>query len=59
MKQDNEIIYAFVDTLLGIAYDSTRRGKKGAWEKAEKLGPELIKREILTNQQVTDLLGWR
>lgn len=59
MKRDNEIIYAFVDTLLGIAYDNTRRGKKGAWEKAEKSGTELVKREILTEQQVNKLLGWR
>lgn len=59
MKQDNEITYAFVNTLLGIAYDNTRRGKKGAWEKAEKLGAELVRREILTEQQVNDLLRWR
>lgn len=59
MKQNNEIIYAFVNTLLGIAYDNTRRGKKGVWEKAEKLGTELVKREILTEKQVYELLGWR
>lgn len=58
MKQDNEIVYEFVDTLLGIVYDNTRRGKKGAWEKAEKLGTELVKREILTEQQVQELLNW-
>ena len=31
MKRDNEIIYAFVDTLLGIAYDNSRRGIKGEY----------------------------
>lgn len=59
MKQDNEIIFAFIDTLLGIAYDNTRRGKKGAWARAKKLGTELIKREILTEQQVYELFRYR
>lgn len=58
MKQDNKIIYAFVDTLLGVAYDNSRRGKKGAWARAEKLGTELVRREILTEQQVNKLLNW-
>ena len=57
--EDKEILYEFVDTLLGIAYDNTRRGKKGAWGKAEKLGAKLVEREILTEQQVYELLGWR
>lgn len=59
MKQDNEIIYTFIETLLSIAYDNTRRGKKGAWEKVEKLGKELVNREILTEQQVNELFRWR
>lgn len=59
MKQDNEIIYTFVETLLGIAYDNSRRGKKGAWENVEKLGKEFVNREILTEEQVYELFRWR
>ena len=57
-KQDNEIVYEYVATQLSVANDHTRRGKKGAMKRIEKLGNELVKRELLTNEQAKELL-WK
>jgi hypothetical protein len=57
-KQDNEIVYEFVLTKLMTAYDDTRRGKKGAIEKADKLGAELVRRGLLTQEQADNLRKW-
>lgn len=55
-KANNEIIYEYVNTQLGVANDHTRRGKKGAMARIEKLGNELVKRGLLTQEQAEDLL---
>ena len=55
-KADNDIIYEYVATQLNVANDHTRRGKKGAMNRIEKLGNELVKRGLLTNEQAEDLL---
>lgn len=56
MKTDNEIIFEYINELMRFAYDNSNRGKKGMLTKIEKLGAELIKRGILTEEQVHYLL---
>lgn len=55
-KSDNEIIYEYVATQLNVANDHTRRGKKGAMARIERLGNELVRRGLLTTEQAEDLL---
>ena len=57
-KQDNEIIYEYVLSRILLAYDQTRRGKKGATARIEKLGNELVKRKLLTQEQADELLRY-
>ena len=54
-KQDNDIVYEYVLAQLQVALDHTRRGKRGAMAKIDKLGRELVKRNLLTQEQLDDI----
>lgn len=54
-KTNDQIIFEFVMLLLNLAYDYSNRGRKGKKAKLDKLGRELVKREILTIEQVETL----
>lgn len=55
---NDKIIYEYVLTQLEVAHDYTRRGKKTKQAKIEKLGKELVKRELLTQEQADELLHY-
>ena len=55
-KSNDQIIFEFVMLLLNLAYDYSNRGRKGKKAKLDKLGRELVKRDILTIEQVETLL---
>lgn len=55
-KTNDQIIFEFVMLLVTLAYDASNRGKKGKRAKVDKLGRELVKRDILTIEQVETLL---
>lgn len=57
-KTTNEIVYEYVKTQLQVSQDFTRRGKKGAMTRIERLGNELVKRELLTQEQADELLHY-
>lgn len=57
MKLTNqELVYQYVLTQLEVARDYTRRGKKMKMIKIEKLGKELVNRDLLTQEQADELL---
>ena len=55
---NDKLIYEYVLTKMEIANDYTRRSKKGKMAKVEKLGKELVKRELLTQEQADELLHY-
>lgn len=55
-KTNDQIIFEFVMLLLNLAYDYSNRGRKGKKAKLDKLGRELVKRDILSIEQVETLL---
>ena len=55
---NDKLVYEYVHTHLEVAYDGTRRGKKTKQAKIERLGKELVKRELLTQEQADELLHY-
>ena len=55
-KTNDQIIFEFVMLLLNLAYDYSNRGRKGKKAKLDKLGRELVKRDILSIEQVETLM---
>ena len=55
---NDKLIYEYVLTKMEIANDYTRRSKKGKMAKVEKLGKELVKRGLLTQEQADELLHY-
>ena len=55
-KSNDQIIFEFVMLLLTLAYDYSNRGRKGKKAKLDKLGRELVKRDILSIEQVETLM---
>ena len=55
---NDKLVYEYVLTQLEVAHDYTRRGKKTKMAKIERLGKELVKRELLTQEQADELLHY-
>lgn len=55
-KSNNQLIFDFIMLALEINYSWTNRGQKLKKAKLEKIGKELVKRELLTIEQVETIL---
>ena len=54
----NNAVYQYVAAQLDLAYDKTRRGKKCAMARIEKLGNNLVEQNLLTKEQAEELLHY-
>ena len=54
----DDTVYRYVSEQLSVANDNTRRGKKGAMARIEKLGNKLVKQGLLTQEQADELLHY-
>ena len=50
-KADNEILAEYVTAIMSWLCDYTRRGQEGKRRKIKKLGDELVKRGLLTQEK--------
>lgn len=57
-KKEKDIVYQYVMAHLSLAYDKSRRGKKGAMKNLERLGNKLVKQGLLTQEQADELLNY-
>lgn len=53
-----EIVFEYIRTQIEMAYDKTRRGKKGAMTRIEKLGKKLVEQGLLTEEQEKTLRNY-
>ena len=57
-KGKDNTVYEYVMAQLMVAYDATRRSKKGAMARIEKLGNKLVEQGLLTQEQADELLHY-
>ena len=50
-KSDKEILAEYISTIMNWLCDNARRGQEGKRRKIKKLGDELVKRDLLTQEK--------
>ena len=54
----HNLVYEYCLIQIQLAYDHTRRGKKGKFERLEKLSDRLVKQGLLTQEEAIELLTY-
>ena len=52
-KSDKEILAEYISTIMKWLCDNTHRGQEGKRRKIKKLGEELVKRGLLTQEKAS------